>query len=631
MAQFFRQEERSTMRTMLALCWSGAARVLVMFGCCAFAGGCSKSPSTLNNGQMTPMIGAAAGASAGIGATTTAGTTATGNAGAGAVSGGRGSIIAGVGASAGIGGTAGIGSTAGTGRNASAGVGGAADGGTAGTGLAGTGSATAGGGAAPTSGAASVLQHHNDSGRTGRYVDGALTRSAVANLRKDAAFVATIAGPTYAQPLYLDAGPGGKDLVITATEQNEVTAFNAADGMVVWRKTLAPPAPLSSLPCGRINPLGVTGTPVIDAQSRTLYVAAMTMGPKHQIFALSLDDGAMRQGWPVDVDTVRAGSRAFASAVHNQRGALLLLDNTLYVPYGGHLGDCGDYHGWVVGVPLDNPSAPIGFATQAHAGGIWGPGGLASDGASVFAATGNTMSDLGGAFSTPLTWGHGNAILRLSKGLANISESQTRDFFAPDNWSALDAQDYDLGGSGPVLFTAPGSTPSDLAMALGKDGAAYLLDRSNLGGMGGMIQRRMVAGGGSTGGIIQAAAAYNTPSGTFVAFRSVMPLTGCAMGMGYLGAIKVAGTPPSMTLAWCAGGNGASSPMVTTTDGMNESVVWYMAGGRLLGFNGETGAAVFTGGGTSDALGSFASFQTPIAAKGRIFVAAANQLLAFTP
>lgn len=172
--------------------------------------------------------------------------------------------------------------------------------------------------------------------------------------------------------------------------------------------------------------------------------------------------------------------------------------------------------------------------------------------------------------------------------------------------------------------------PSDLVLALGKDGAAYLLDRANLGGMGGMIQRVMVSRAGALGGIIQAAAAYSTPSGTFVAFRSVPQLTSCGTGSGYLGAIHTTGTPPRMTLAWCAGGNGASSPMVTTTDGTNESVVWYLAGGRLLGFNSETGAPVFNGGGGTTTLGTINSFQTPIAAKGRIFVASANQLHAFT-
>jgi hypothetical protein len=317
--------------------------------------------------------------------------------------------------------------------------------------------------------------------------------------------------------------------------------------------------------------------------------------------------------------------------VQNQRGALLILDKTLYVPFGGRYGDCGDYNGWVVGLPLDKPSAIFGFATTAHGAGIWAPGGIASDGTSIYAATGNSKADGGGVGSTPGTWGHGNAVLRLlSKDLKNIPQSQTKDFFAAENWSALDVSDSDIGGSGPIVFTAAGSTPSELIMALGKDGAAYLLDRANLGGMGGMLQRKMLTGGGFGGAIIQAAAAYTTPSGTFVAFRAPTSVMGCGTGTGVLSAIKVSGTPPSMSVAWCAGSNGNSSPIVTSTDGMNETVVWYMAGGKLLGFNGETGAQVYAGGAAGDTLGTFNKFQTPIAAKGRIFVAAGSTLHAFT-
>jgi hypothetical protein len=169
-------------------------------------------------------------------------------------------------------------------------------------------------------------------------------------------------------------------------------------------------------------------------------------------------------------------------------------------------------------------------------------------------------------------------------------------------------------------------------MVLGKGGGAYLIDRANLGGMGGQIEMKMVSGGGLSGGMIQASAAYTTPTGTFVAFRSVQAISGCASGSGNLGAIKVAaGTPPTMSVAWCAaGGTPPTSPIVTTTDGSADSVVWYMSGGKLLGYNGETGMPVYTGGGAGDALGTVSRFQTPIVANGRLFVGAANQLHAFT-
>ena len=88
---------------------------------------------------------------------------------------------------------------------------------------------------------------------------------------------AMLSGPTYAQPLYLAGSGGGPDLVISATEQNRVYAFDAATGALVYNVLLASPIMTSALPCGNITPqLGVTGTPIIDVSTRTIYADAMT-------------------------------------------------------------------------------------------------------------------------------------------------------------------------------------------------------------------------------------------------------------------------------------------------------------------------------------------------------------------
>jgi hypothetical protein len=221
--------------------------------------------------------------------------------------------------------------------------------------------------------------------------------------------------------------------------------------------------------------------------------------------------------------------------------------------------------------------------------------------------------------------------LRLGKDLKNIEEGATKDFFAAQNWMQLDMGDLDIGGSGPVLFSVPGATPSDLAMALGKGGGAYLLDRTNLGGMGSGLQMLMVSSGGIGGGMIQSAAAYTTAAGSFVAFRSVQQVMGCGSGSGYIGGLKIeAASPPTMKVAWCGGPNGSGSPIVTTTDGKTDSVVWYIAGGKLIGLNGETGAMVYGGGGASDGTGSTAKWATPMVAKGRIFVGTNSGVVAYT-
>lgn len=324
-----------------------------------------------------------------------------------------------------------------------------------------------------------VLQHHRNGSRDGSYVDPLITQASAALTHRDLAFSAPLPGPTYAQPLYVNNGPGGRPALIVATEQNAVLALDAASGLQIWASSLGSPVPLSQLPCGNIDPLGTTGTPVIDPDGRVIYVAAMTtpdggVTMQHRIFALSLDDGSTVPGWPLDVSGLGYQGVSFNSFFQNQRGALLLNLGVLYVPYGGHAGDCGDYHGWVVAVPVNDPASVTTWATGAQEGGIWAPGGLSTDGYFTFVATGNTF----GADA----WVGGEAIIRLGPG-ATFTGDPT-DYFSPSNWQQLDLWDLDLGGSGSVLIDVPGATPSQLVVALGKNGVAYLLDRTNLGGIG---------------------------------------------------------------------------------------------------------------------------------------------------
>jgi hypothetical protein len=99
-----------------------------------------------------------------------------------------------------------------------------------------------------------------------------------------------------------------------------------------------------------------------------------------------------------------------------------------------------------------------------------------TDGTSLFVATGNTFG--------ARTWSDGEAVIRLAPDLHRSDDK--RDFFAPSDWEALDARDADLGGSNPLPLEVPGGGPP-LILALGKDRKAYLLDRNNLGGIGGQL------------------------------------------------------------------------------------------------------------------------------------------------
>jgi outer membrane protein assembly factor BamB len=494
-------------------------------------------------------------------------------------------------------------------------------------------------GGGDATGHASVLQHHNNASRDGFYVDPALSRAAIAKLHMDPAFAgATLSGPTYAQPLYLAGANGAPDLVIVATEQNHVYAFDASQGgKPIWDRLLGMPLPRSRLAtlragCGNIDPLGVTGTPIIDGATRTIYVDAMLIAnanatAQHQVFALDADSGAVKPGWPVDLNSkATAAGISFDSLVQNQRGALALLDGKVFVPFGGHIGDCSTYHGWIVGISTTDPTQVSAWVTRALAGGVWAPGGISSDGRSLFFATGNTENQAN-TFTAPPGWQDGETIFRLPSSL--VASGQNADYFTPTNWAALDNADTDLGGTAPLVFNVPGATPSALLVGLGKDGNAYLLDRANLGG----ISTPLVLASVSSGAIITAAAAYSTPQASYVVFKGAG--RGCPSGQsGGLAAFKIsAASPPAVTMAWCAGPATQTSPAVSATDAQGtDAVVWVVGGdNKLYGLDGDTGKSIFAGGSSSDTMSSVQKFIPPIVANGRVFVAANNQVYAFTP
>ena len=127
-----------------------------------------------------------------------------------------------------------------------------------------------------------VTQHHNNPSRDGLFIDPAFTAAAAANLTRDLSFNGTIVGNVYAQPLYIEDGPGGVAMVIAVTESNNVYALNATTGAIVWQRNVGTPV-TSGLPCGNINPLGITGTPVVDLASRSLFFDAEVTGAGHQI------------------------------------------------------------------------------------------------------------------------------------------------------------------------------------------------------------------------------------------------------------------------------------------------------------------------------------------------------------
>ena len=459
-----------------------------------------------------------------------------------------------------------------------------------------------------------VTQEHNNLSRDGLYIDAAFTPAAAAGLTRNLNFDGTISGNVYAQPLYIEGGPSGP-MIIAVTESNNVYALNATTGTVIWQRNLGP-AVTSGLPCGNINPLGITGTPVVDLASRSLFLDAMIDGTtkKHFIYSLNVDTGATNAGWPVDVNaTAIYNGMTFTSLVQNERGGLALVNGRVYVSYSGHGGDCGLYRGWVVGVDIANPSNVMAWATTAIGGGIWGHGGVASDGTNMFVITGNT-------FNTGGNWMGGEAIIRLQAG--PLWTGQPTDYWAPTDWLSLDNTDTDLGGVSATVIDVPGAMPSQLVLALGKDRNAYLINRNNLGGITAPVaQANMVSGATNRG---TSAVTYHTSQGTYFAFHDD--------GNAISGYKITAANLPTIVFAWSVGQSGRGSPWVTTTDGTNNVIVWVVGAQgdqRLHGYNADTGAVIYAGGGANELISGTRQWNTGIVARGRIYFGADNKVYAF--
>ena len=447
-----------------------------------------------------------------------------------------------------------------------------------------------------------VTQHHNNPSRDGLFIDPAFTPSAAANLARDVNFNGAIVGNVYAQPLYVEGGPDNRAKVIAFTESDNVYALDAVTGAIIWQRNVGTPA--GSM--GLISTVGITGTPVIDLASRALILVAVISGPNNMIYSLNVDTGAINPGFPIDVNASFPG---FSSSLEMQRGALMLLGNMVYVPYGGYA-DIGNYHGIVLGVSLDG-SQLGSYATTSLKSGIWTPGGIASDGTNIYVATGNAP---GG--TSP--WGGSEAVIRLQPG--PVFSKSTTDYWVPTSWMSLDSGDTDLGGTNPLIVDVPGATPSALVVAIGKDRNAYLLNRTNLGGITTPVAQANV----STGLVINSPATYRTSQDTYVALRPVS---------GTLTAFKITPTnPPTIATGWSVASLGRTSPFVTSTDGTSNPIVWAYGHGtnqRLFGYNGETGATIFAGGGPSDTISGTRTFNTGIAARGRIYIAGDNKVYAF--
>lgn len=566
--------------------------------------------------------------------------------------------------------------------------------------------------------ATDFLSYHGDLASTG--VINTETELAPANVAVGEfgkLYAANLDGQVYAEPLVktgvtIADGPntttgaaGVHDVVFVATQHDSVYAIDTGTGAVLWKRTFldtSVPAnntlgasAITSVPSGDTNTgditpeVGITGTPVIDPATGTLYVVVKTKetigGAAHyvqRLHALNVADGT-DQAAPFLIGDTTSGNTnntpvysygsgdgsvtdpyngtgrpvvQFNALREHQRSALSLVNGKVYVAWASH-GDNPPYHGWIAVFDVSHLST-TGFSLAGvfdsspnnSASGIWQGGGklaFEADGSAFYVETGNGSGGAptlnGSGF--PSNANYNEALVKIvadpSTGPTNQNANgwglKVADYFIPYNVNALDGADSDFGSGGPVLLPDSAGIPGHphLMVVGGKEGKLYVLDRDDLGHYNSTADHALNAvlnGSGQTtpprqvtGGLFGVPAWFN---GKLYVVGS-MSGPGFAFTVGSDGHLTAASQTAASTFGYLPG-----QPLISA-DGTNNGVVWFAdrSGNRLHAFDAATLATELWNsdqrGGGLDALGTAVKFTVPTVADGRVFVNTTTGLVAY--
>jgi len=372
----------------------------------------------------------------------------------------------------------------------------------------------------PAQAQVSVTTHHNDVGRTGQNLnESTLTTSNVNVNQFGKLFACSVDGYIYAQPLYVaqvTISSTTHNVVYVATENNSVYAFDADHGTQLWHVNLGTPMPstdISSTYKDLTPVIGITGTPVIDPGSSTLYVVAKTKDTSNNTYhqnlhALDITTGVEKPGSPVEITASVSGSGsgssggtiAFQPLYQLNRPGLLLLNGEIYIAFGSH-GDIGPYHGWVLAYNASTLAQTAVFNTTPNGseGAIWQGGqGLVADVANIYFMTGNGTFNANAGGTE-----YGDSVVKL----ATLSGLSVSDYFTPDNQGALNQSDLDLGSGGPILLPQTTSIVGG-----GKDGILRLIDTAGMGGYNSSFNADLQEFQATSGIIMIGLVYWNSPS-----------------------------------------------------------------------------------------------------------------------
>jgi hypothetical protein len=468
-------------------------------------------------------------------------------------------------------------------------------------------------------------------------------------------FSCTVDGPIYAQPLWvpnLTISSVKRNVVFVATQHDSLYAFDADSNTTpctpLWHANLIDsvhggtagempvpagiPSALVGNGAGDIMPeVGVTGTPVIDLTTESLYVVSKSVVPSgpsfyQRLHAIDLLTGNEKFSGPVTIAGTYPGSgdggaqTAFVAQQENQRPGLVLANGIVYITWASHE-DTLPYYGWVIGYSASNLSRTyvLNVTPNVGSGGIWMSGGAPSVDSSnnLYFMTANGVFDASNA--SPPNNDYGDSFLKVSSGLA-VSE-----YFTPSDQSDDNLNDDDFGSGGTVLVDLPasGANPTHLVMGGGKDGFLYVLNRDNLGGSGDSNAWQRVNLGT---GIFATGAFWN--SFFYIAGRDA-PLEAFSLNT----ATATLNSPPASVTNTSFGFPGATASVSAT--GNTNGIVWAIDDSQFCTvLSPACGPAVLhaydatnlaselwnSGMNPGDAAGNAVKFTVPTVANGKVYI-----------
>ena len=495
--------------------------------------------------------------------------------------------------------------------------------------------------APPVFGQVSVWTQHNDNTRTGANLQETQLNTANVNAGQfGKLFQYSVDSPVFAQPLVISnvtvPGKGIRNVLYLATADNTIYAYDADDptidaGQPIWKVRFSDPAAgvetvLSTDVTTNLNysgPIGITGTPVIDQASGTLYVVARTKdsGIYYQrLHALDIATGQEKTGSPAVISASVPGpngtSRTFSSTQHNQRPALALANGRVYAAWDSWQ-DILPYQGWLMAFDAATlqPAGVFSTAPTGSKAGIWmgGQGPVVDTNGNVYVSVADGTWDGIQNF--------GQSVLKLDPSLALL------DWFTPDNWDALNTSHREIGSGGVLMI--PG-TP--YLVAGGKEGKWYVLDSTNLGHMvvgNGQIPQSFATT--STGNRIHGGPVYWNGSAGQLAY--VWPGNDRLKAFSFSGqsfnttpasvSSATASRVPGGILSLSANGSSAGTGIVWAALPLSQNAESAMVPGVLRAFDATDVSKELWNSQAEcrDQVGSFSKWVAPTVANGKVYLA----------